>query len=105
MIRLTPTKLNKLLKEMGCHERISKDEWKFNSIAGVLYIKFIDNDFVHMKFLDKDKANEKLDSTLRKKLTPLSGKYNFHWDKNECFNYKIAELSSYLTNLIYWEKK
>ena len=106
MIKLTAPKLNKLLKGMGNSETISKNEWNFKSIAGNLYIKFLDNDFVHMKFEDPIKANEiiplnlKLDENKDARLNPFSGKFNFHWDKKISYDYKIAELSSYLTNLI-----
>ena len=98
MIKLTPTKLNKLLKGMGNSISISKNEWNFKSIAGELYIKLIDNDFVHMKFQDVKKANEIIRD--KERLNPYSGKFNFHWNKKTDYNYKIAELCSYLTNLI-----
>ncbi len=101
MIKLTAPKLNKLLKGMGCAVSISKTEWNFNSIAGELYIKFIDNEFVHMKFTDTKLANEKV--SYQERLNPFSGKFNFHWDKKTSLDYKIAELCSYLTNLIYYE--
>jgi len=99
MIKLTAPKLNKLLKGMGCTTRLSSNEWNFNSLAGNLYIKFVDNDFVHMKFKDVAKANEVIRHKAR--LNPFSGKFNFHWAKDESYDYKIAELCSYLTNLIY----
>ena len=83
---------------MGNSERISANEWNFRSIAGELYIKLIDNDFVHMKFKDVKRANEMV--IWKERLNPYSGKYNFHWLKKTNYDYKIAELSSYLTNLI-----
>lgn len=98
MIKLTPTKLNRLLKGMNNTTSISKNEWNFKSIAGDLYIKLIDNDFVHMQFQDVKKANELI--RYKEKLNPFSGKFNFHWDKKTPYDYKIADLCSYLTNLI-----
>ncbi len=98
MIKLTKTKLNKLINGMGNSKRLSDSEWMFNSIAGELYIKFIDNDFIHMQFQDVKLANEIVRHKSR--LNPFTGKFNFHWlKKTEC-DYKIAELCSYLTNLI-----
>lgn len=98
MLKLTVSKLNKLLMGMGNSERLSLDEWIFKSIAGDLYIKFIDNEFVHMKFRDVNKANENVRD--KERLNQFSGKFNFHWDKKTLYDYKIAELCSYLTNLI-----
>lgn len=83
---------------MGNSQRLSANEWIFKSIAGDLYIKFIDSDFVHMKFKDVTRANEKVRYIER--LNQFSGKFNFHWEKKTCYDYKIAELCSYLTNLI-----
>ncbi len=100
MIKLTAPKLNKLLKGMGNSTRLSSTEWNFSSIAGNLYIHFIDNDFVHMKFDDPKRASDTLSNNFKLRLNPFSGKFNFHWDKKTSYDYKIAELCSYLTNLI-----
>jgi hypothetical protein len=97
MIKLTSTKLNKLFTKCYTAKSISKNEWQMNTIGGELYIKLIDNDFVHMKFLEPKKANTThLKNEYR--FNPFSGKFNFHWFKKTPYDYKIAELMSYITN-------
>jgi hypothetical protein len=97
-MKLTPTKLNRLLTKCYSANRLTVNEWQLNTIGGPLFIKFIDNDFVHMSFLDIQTANANIKDTAR--LNPYSGKFNFHWLKKEKIDVKIAELTSVLTNIV-----